>query len=194
MSSRILVEEVLGKPRTDRLWTANAYRLLPITPQSLDIGGVFPALLYSFRWGHRRGKGRFEKTFGKAASIADVTKVLLTDEPPDCHGFADETGSEILGDVLLAFCLENKNHALGQQKPLLRVYPTHYMASWIDLPKNVVDLRRVPEFLCSLLAHHEGDNLSTLHFPLAQGFISNPMLATFGRAMRIRGKHSSDMT
>ncbi|MBK1650311.1 hypothetical protein [Rhabdochromatium marinum] len=193
MSYRVLVETVLGKPRTERLWTANAYSLLPITPQSLDIGGVFPALLYAFRWGHRRGKGQFEKIFGQSATIAGVTEVLLNGETTDFCGFDGETGAAILGDLLLAFCLENKKHALGQHIPVLRVYPTHYMASWIDLPKEASNLRRVPEFLCSLLTHDDIEDLSMLHFPLAQGFISNPLLATFGRSMRIRGQHSSDV-
>lgn len=95
--------------------------------------------LYLARWGHRRGLGRFIATFGqqegraqKPPTIADVARRLA--QPESTLGsFNDEIGQSLLGDLLLAYCLENKGHALGHVQQVQRAFPAHYLSSWLDL-------------------------------------------------------------
>lgn len=181
-SHRKLVEETLTKQRSDRLWTANHYGVLPISPQPFDIGGILPAILYMFRWGERRGKGGFINRYGSKATVDDVVSVLIERED-EFAGFDDEVGKEILGDLYMAFCVENKQHKIGRKEPVQRVYATHFFSSWVDLPKDVVNLRRVPEFLVSVLSNDNGSC-----FPLAASIEENELLRIFGRYTEIRGE------
>jgi len=201
---RNIVEEVIGFPRTRTLWTANYYPALPITPQEFDIGALLPAMLYMARRGHRRGKGHFVEAFGKqtgdklsSPTIADATTGLLARPESALIGFDGEVGKAVLGDLLLAWCLENRNHAEGHSEQVQRAFPTHYLASWIDLPKNVGHLRYVPELLVSLLANQDtGEWLETGNrkgrFPVGAGYANNLLLTLFGRHMAIRGPHHAD--
>ena len=75
---KTIVEDALGPQRTRILWTANYYPALPFAPQSFEIEALLPVMLYMARFGYRRGKGNFVKTFGrdcdgkpKAPTIAD---------------------------------------------------------------------------------------------------------------------------
>lgn len=61
--ARKIVESVLGANTTAKIWTSNYLPVLPFTPQQFSVGAVLPMLLYLFRWGHRRGKGKFEERF-----------------------------------------------------------------------------------------------------------------------------------
>ncbi len=208
MSYKKLVEETLTKPRADRLWTANHYRLLPLSPQHFDMGGILPALLYMFRWGTRRGKGGFVATYGEqlaetaASATGKKAKITVTVEgivdkllqhsaaaeaeagEGEFIGFSDPISKEILGDLYLAFCLENRRHKVGRQEPVQKVYATHFFASWIDLPEKSIDLRRVPEFIVSLLADGAEQDAQ---FPLPARIEENAMLRIFGRHSEIKG-------
>jgi hypothetical protein len=202
---KTIVEETFGFQRATALWTANYYPALPITPQAYDIGALLPAMLYMARWGHRRGTGNFVKSFGpvqggkpQAPTIETVTAGLLTRTDSCMDGFDGQVGKAILGDLLLAWCLENKRHAEGHKEQVQRIYPTHYLASWVDLPDKVAHLRGVPELLISLLADQiDGEWLSTTTrkscFPVGVTHEKNDLLALFARAMTVRGPYASDL-
>lgn len=69
-------------------------------------------------------------------------------------------GKATLADLLLTYCLENKGHDLGHAKQVQRIFPTHYQASKVDLPKDITSLRGVPELLTVLLAWQDrGEHL-----------------------------------
>lgn len=205
-TARNIVEEALTKQRSDALWTANYLPVLPIAPQSFDVAALLPAMLYLARWGHRRGVGNFIKTFGeregtkhKIPTINNVTDRLSRSEDSALTGFEDETGQTMLGDLLLAYCLENKKHALGHNEQIQRVFPAHYLSSWIDIPKDAAHLRGVPELLTVLLADQKtGEWLKSgngnQRFSVGTGFNSHVLLALLGRHMIIYGQHSSSLT
>ena len=69
---------------------------------------------------------------------------MLARASGDFDGFAGDHGPAMLADLLLTYCLENKEHGLGHEEVVQRVFPTHYLASWIDLPENVANLRGSP--------------------------------------------------
>ncbi len=203
--AKTIVEEALGPQRARALWTANYLPALPIVPQSFEIGALLPAMLYMARFGHRRGRGRFVETFGKELdgsttppTIATVANGLSSRAESGFQGFDDKLGGAVLGDLLLAWCLENRNHAEGQTEQVQRIYPTHYLASWIDLPTTVAHLRGVPEFLTALLANQGGgewiEPRGKGHFPVGVSHADNRLLALFGRQMEIRGTHATDLS
>jgi len=207
-TSQEILEEILTIPTVKKLWTANYPLVLPFTLNEFSMGSVLPVVLYLFRWGHRRGKGNFEEKYcGSPKSISQntpnietvVEKLLTSDK--FFSGFNSPAGEAILGDMLLSFCLENKKHKIGRTEKIQRAFPTHYLASWIDLPKLVAtQLRFVPEMLCSLLSDQAkgeficpNDNKHT-HFSIAAGFEKNSLLSLFGTGMQIGGPRSSGLT
>jgi hypothetical protein len=206
MNVKTIVESVLTPARTKMLWTANYFVALPFTPSSFEIGGILPAMLYMARWGHRRGKGHFAATFGRrddrnkaqAPNLFEVARGLLTNPSASIEGFSDECGQAMFSDLLLTYCLENRDHSLGHLEQVQRVLPTHYMASWLDLPKDVVNLRGVPELLTALLAWQDkGEVLNSgngrTHFAVGGDFSGNILLGQFARHMVIRGPHTADL-
>lgn len=206
MNAKTIVEGVLTPARTKALWSANYFPALPFTPQDFEIGGLLPAMLYMARWGHRRGKGHFAETFGRkdekhkvqTPNLDEVTEGLLIKASLDINGFSDESGRALLSDLLLTYCLENKDHALGHQVQVKRVFPTHYMASWIDLPEIVANLRGVPELLTALLAWQDKGSVlvsggEKTYFPVGGNISENLLLAQFARHMEIRGPHAADL-
>mgnify|MGYP000359709397 CR=1 FL=1 len=60
-------DAVLGRGMTRDIWSASYDKVLPIAIQDFDLTGVLPAVFYMFRFGYRRGKGRFLDTFGSNA-------------------------------------------------------------------------------------------------------------------------------
>lgn len=200
-TARNIVEEALTKQRTDFLWTANYLPVLPMTPQDFDIGSLLPAMLYMARWGHRRGKGKFIETFGKREgniytlpTVNDVAECLIQSNS-SLSGFDNETSQAMLGDLLLAYCLENIRRTLGRTEQIKRVFPTHYLASWLDLPKDSGHWRGVPELLTTLLNQQEtGEWLESCNgkslFSIGSGFKNNELLIIFGRCMSIDGRFS----
>jgi hypothetical protein len=200
MNAKTIVENVLTPTRTRALWTANYFPALPFTPQHFEVGSLLPAMLYMARWGHRRGKGHFVEAFGgqdaqgkvQPPRLVDVANGLLTRAGNDFDGFADDLGPAMLADLLLSYCLENKQHELGHNEVVQRAFPTHYLASWVDLPETVAHLRGVPELLTTLLAWQDrGEVLvpetGRSRFPVGVGFAENHLLKQFARHMLVHG-------
>jgi hypothetical protein len=182
---------------TREIWTGNYEKVLPVTTQDFDLGAVLPAVFYMFRFGYRRGKGKFLETFGgetgtpqdrrRAATIERIAERMVRVD--SLQGFNGEVERTILGDLLLCFCLENRNRALGRKEQVQRVAPAHYMASWIDLPQKISDLRFVPEMMVALLADQKGDLLEQSGegekswFAVGRGFEENVLLQAFNPGM-----------
>jgi len=202
---RAVVDEVLGRGMTREIWTANYEKVLPISVQDFDLTAVLPAVFYMFRFGYRRGKGKFLETFGAAtgtmkakkgaATIDRVSEVLA--DTGAFLGFSGETEQAILGDLLLSYCLENANRALGRKEQVLRVAPAHYMASWVDLPQPVVNLRYVPEVLVAMLADQKGEFVEKncdgdkTWFAVGRGFEDNVLLRVFHKGVIRQGEFGS---
>jgi hypothetical protein len=203
-TARAIVEGVLGPNKTREIWTGNYEKALPVTVQDFDLGAVLPAVFYMFRFGCRRGKGTFQETFGGnvaspqakpgSATIEQIAECLSKID--SFSGFdADDADvkNAILGDLLLCFCLENRHRSLGRREQVQRVAPAHYMASWVDLPNGVANLRFVPEMIVSLLANQSGDWLKQSQegertwFAVGQGFENNVLLKAFNHGMQRKG-------
>lgn len=192
-TARGIVDEVFGQGMTREIWTGNYNKVLPISIQDFDLSAVLPAMFYMFRFGSRRGRGKFLETFGVGGTVTiDRVAVALADTEW-FEGFAGPTERAILGDLLLAFCLENRKRALGRQEQVQRVAPAHYMASWVDLPNVVVNLRFVPEMIVALLANQEGDQVQQNRegdrtwFAVGRGFENNVLLKAFSQGVKQEG-------
>lgn len=204
-TARAIVDEVLGRAMTRDIWTGNYDKILPVSAQLFDLTAVLPAVFYMFRFGHRRGKGRFLETFGgdsgttrqkkQTATIDHVAATLSAADSLD--GFNNETEKAVLGDLLLSFCLENANKALGRKEPVLRVAPAHYMASWVDLPQPVVHLRYVPEMIVAMLADQaafyveKNKESDRTWFAVGRGFEDNLLLRVFHNGVVREGELGS---
>lgn len=200
-----IVESVLDIPTTKKLWSSVYTPVLPFTPQDYSMGAVLPAILFMFRWGHRRGKGTFIKTFGKVENnkvtqptIEDVANKLIQ-KHDWFEGFEEQTEKAILGDMLLTFCFENKNHSMGRTEQVQRAFPTHYFASWIDLPEKVAHLRNIPEMLVSILVEQEeGEYLKKTDrksfFNISSSFDKNIFLSLFCNSVEIKGEYLTNKT
>ncbi|UVT22059.1 MAG: hypothetical protein H8K03_09290 [Nitrospira sp.] len=201
MNAKSIVESVFSVPVAKRLWTANIDSLLPVTPQNFSVAAVLPAVLYMFRWGQRRGRGQFQKAFGSSLAkptIKDVSSVL-SKKQSDFVNFDSSVKNSILGDLLLCYLLENKKHENGHDAEIARVFPTHYMSSWIDLPYTIAHLRFVPEMLVALLAQQPDEQFvrpssSPTRFSVSRGFQDNHLLQIFGRGVSIEGQFASSQT
>jgi hypothetical protein len=202
---RAIMDEILGRHMTRELWTGNFEKALPLSIQSFDLSAILPAIFYMFRFGQRRGKGKFLETFGletgtakelrKSATIERVTSKLS--ENFRFEGFHGDVEQAILGDLLLCFCLENRKHALGRNEQIQRVAPTHYMASWLDLPERVAHLRYVPEMAVAMLANQDGEFVvqnkegDRTWFAVGRGFEDNVLLHAFHKGVKRQGELGS---
>jgi hypothetical protein len=195
-TARAIVEDVLTKGITTRIWSANCPEVFPVTFNSFDLTAVLPAVFYMCRFAVRRGRGQFLSVFGgegtkkekkTAATIQRVAEILAA--TPVFAGFNSDTEKSILGDLLLSFCLENKSHALGRDKPLARVAPAHYMSTWVDLPEHVSSLRLVPEMIVALLAGQNGEYVEQTaiddghEFGVGRGLSANLLLQMFSEGI-----------
>ena len=205
-TARAIVEEVLSRSMARNIWAGNYHKALPFSMGYFDLPAVLPAVFYMFRFAHRRGGGKFLETFGstegthkqrrQAATIERMAD-KLTEKSDKFVGFEGEVEKAILGDLLLCFCLENANHALGREKQVQRVAPAHYLASWVDLPSSVANLRRVPEIIVAMLANQEGEyvqqnrNGDRARFPVGRDFEDNILLRAFHKGVVRRGQLDS---
>lgn len=206
-SARRLVEEVLSRDMTRAVWTGNFDKVLPFAVQRFELSAILPAVFYMFRFGHRRGKGKFLDIFAaktetstrrrQSATIDRVSEQLA--RSPVLEGFDGEVQRAVLGDLLLCFCLENVKQSLGRDKQIQRVMPAHYMASWVDLPVSISDLRSVPEMIVALLADQKGDQVKAngdgdrTHFAVGRGYEDNVLLRAFSQGVVRRGNVLSDL-
>lgn len=200
MSARDIVEEVFTEPLAELIWTANTLVVLPLTPQNFAVGSVLPAAFYMCRRGCRRGKGQFQHTFSPSdkmrASIRWVAGKLSQDKT-SFTGFESEVEKDILGDLLLCDALENKKHNEGHQEEIQRAFPVHFLASWLDLPPAVANLRFVPEMLVCLLANQsEGQKVQpgsgSGPFLVGMSPEKNLLFQIFGRGM-VFGDNPADL-
>jgi hypothetical protein len=190
---------------TREIWTGNYERALPVSIQDFDLSAVLPAVFYMFRFGQRRGKGKFVETFGaetgtekqrrQGATIERVAAKLADED--SFEGFSGETERAILGDLLLCFSLENAKRALGRKEQVQRVSPAHYMSSWVGLPAAVANLRFVPEMIVAMLADQKGDYIQQNQdgdrtwFTVGRGFEDNVLLRAFYQGVVHRGELGS---
>lgn len=197
-SARAIVQQVLPRKMADEIWSARYDKALPISLASFEISAVLPAVFYMFRFGQRRGKGKFLETFApqggsdrerrRAATVDRVAGKLAARE--DIADFDGDVARAILGDLLLGFSLENIRHEVGRDKQIQRVAPTHYMASWIDLPESVAHLRFVPEMIVAMLADQKGRHVepdNRTRFPVVTGHEENLLLRAFNRGVTQSG-------
>src|ERR1035438_1700876 len=99
--------------------------------------------------------------------------------------------------LLLSFCLENAKLALGRKEQVQRVAPAHYMASWVDLPEKISDLRFAPEMIVAMLANQEGEHIqrndekTRTWFAVGRGFENNVLLKAFHPGVTREGELGS---
>lgn len=196
MSQRQAFINALGKDMTDLLWTANTLQVYPATLQQFSVGSLLPAVIYMFRRGFRRGQGRFTHQFSPSEKMRPNIWCVAghLSQLVQFEGFDSETTKEILGDLLLADALENKNGNEGHSSEIIRAFPAHYYSSWLDLPERVSHLRFVPEMLVALLADQQGvknigisDNED---FTVGKNPERNPLLRVFEKGV-IYGKNAA---
>src|SRR5258706_14241149 len=99
--TRRIVESVLTEHMTSQIWTSTYAPVFPFVPQDFSVGAILPMMLYLFRWGHRRGRGRFAEIYGEkggAPTIQSTVNKLVTD--PGIVGFESDVSKAILGDFL----------------------------------------------------------------------------------------------
>ncbi len=200
-SARSIVQNVLPRQMADEIWSARYDKALPISFNAFELSAVLPAVFYMFRFGWRRGRGRFLKVFApeggtpqqqrRAATVERVAKTLANSL--NFNGFDGAVEQAVLGDLLLCFCLENSRHVLGRDKQIQRVGPAHYMASWIDLPVSVTHLRYVPEMIVAMLANQDGDYIERddsgrrTWFAVGKEYDENLLLRAFSRGIERKG-------
>jgi hypothetical protein len=191
--SKKIASDVLTNARIASVWTGSYMTAMPFILADFKVGAVLPTVFYMFRWGHRRGRGAFKSTFspgdGRRPTVDSVVDGLAA--LTDIRGAETTLSRSVLGDLLLAYCVENRRRAEGRGEQVQRVFPTHYMSSWIDLPDTVADLRRVPEMLLATLVNQDdGDELITTggnrRLPLHCAIQDNELLALFGAGMSVR--------
>lgn len=205
ITPRSIVDEVFGRGMTREIWTGNYNKVLPVSVQDFELSAVLPAVFYMFRFAQRRGKGRFVGVYGGTKGTPRQRRRTATMErianklgaTPTFEGFDDDAGQAILGDLLLCFTLENVKHALGRREQVQRVAPAHYMASWVDLPESIADLRYVPEMIVAVLADQKGDHVQQSRegertwFAVGAGCEENVLLKAFHQGVTRRGEMSS---
>ena len=204
---RKLVEEMLSRDMTREIWSGNYAKVLPFSILDFELPAILPAIFYMFRFGQRRGAGKFLETFGssegtprqrrRSATIERISEKLACTE--EFEGFDGETEQAILGDLLLCFCLENVKHSLGREEQIQRVTPVHYMSAWIDLPQNVTNLRHVPEMIAAILADQKGEHVepgkdgSRTRFPVGKDYEDNVLIRAFSQGVVRYGEILEDL-
>ena len=200
-SAREIVQEELPPRMAKEIWSSQYDKVLPVSFDAFELSAILPAVFYMFRFGQRRGSGNFLKTFAPdgldrrqrrlSATVERVAEKLAARE--DILNFDDEVERAILGDLLLGYCVENKQRSLGRDKQIQRVAPTHFMASWIDLPYSVAYLRFVPEMIVAMLAGQKGEFVNPnksgdrAWFPVAANHDENLLLRAFSKGVSREG-------
>ena len=207
-ADREIVENALSPDLVKEIWTGSYDKVLPVTIQEFEISAILPAVFYMFRFGHRRGVGNFLATYGPPSGTPAQKRRQTTvervagrlAETDGLAGFDRGVERAILGDLLLCFCLENVRHRLGRDQQVQRVAPTHYLASWIDLPYSVAHLRFAPEMIVAMLANRRtgdyvmpSDETDRTHFPVVNQHEENPLLRAFGQGVTRRGALLGDL-
>jgi hypothetical protein len=196
--TRQVVESVLGSHMTAQIWTSTYQPVFPFVPQDFSVGAILPMMLYLFRWGNRRGKGKFAEAYGAGASPTISTTVAKLVEDPSIEGFDSDTGRAILGDFLLTSILENRRHSESHDEQVQRCFANHYFASWIDLPSASANLRGVPEMITALLSNQrDGETVEPFaergRYRVGARVQDNDLLASLAPGTETTGTLKSDL-
>ncbi len=196
--TRQVIESVLGSQMTSQIWTSTYPPVFPFTPQDFSVGAILPMMLYLFRWGNRRGKGKFAEAYGAGAPPTISTTVARLVDDPGIAGFASVTGRVILGDFLLTFILENRRHSESHHEQVQRCFANHYFASWIDLPSSSANLRGVPEMITALLSNQrDGETVEPFaergRYRVGARVQDNDLLASLAPGTETTGPLKSDL-
>ena len=200
-SVRSVVDDVLSRAMTREVWSGDYHKALPVTVHDYELSAVLPAVFYMFRFGQRRGAGKFLETFGssegtdaqrrRSATVERIAEKLASSR--GVATFDSPEGKAILGDLLLCFCLENAKHSQGRDQQVQRIGPAHYMASWVDLPQHVANLRYIPEMIVATLADQDGEYVKVndegdkTWFAVGRGHEDNVLLRAFSQGVARRG-------
>lgn len=193
-----VVEDALGGHMASQIWTTNYQPVFPFTPQDFSVGALLPMVLYLFRWGHRRGKGRFAEAFGGGGPPTIRSVVARLAQEPTLRGFGSDTAKAILGDFLLTSTLENRRKSELHDEQVQRCFANHYLASWIDLPISAANLRGVPEMITALLSdQREGAHVEPFagsgRYPVGTRVEENALLEALGPGIVTSGARKSDL-
>jgi len=196
--TREVVESVLGSQMTAQIWTSTYSPVFPFTPQDFSVGALLPMILYLFRWGHRRGKGRFAETYGAGGAPTINSTVAKLVKDSSIEGFDTETGRAILGDFLLTSILENRRHSESRDEQVQRCFANHYFASWIDLPVHAANLRGVPEMITALVSNQrEGETIEPFaergRYRVGARIQDNDLLSALAPGTETAGALKSDL-
>ena len=200
-SVRSVVDDVLSRAMTREVWSGDYHKALPVTLAAYELSAVLPAVFYMFRFGERRGAGKFLETFGssegtpaqrrQSATVERIAEKLASSR--GFAGFDSPEGNAILGDLLLCFCLENAKHSQGRDQQVQRIGPAHFLASWVDLPQQVAHLRYIPEMIVATLADQDGELVNVndegdkTWFAVGRGYEDNVLLRAFSQGVSRRG-------
>ena len=196
--TRQVVESVLGSQMTAQIWTSTYPPVFPFVPQDFSVGAILPMMLYLFRWGNRRGKGKFAEAYGAGAPPTISTTVARLVEDPSIEGFDSGIGRAILGDFLLTSILENRRHSESRDEQVQRCFANHYFASWIDLPSSSANLRGVPEMVTALLSNQrDGETVEPFaergRYRVGARVQDNDLLASLAPGTETTGPLKSDL-
>ncbi|MDA8205677.1 MAG: hypothetical protein M0Z36_06385, partial [Thermaerobacter sp.] len=186
IGNRAILEDVLSRAMVRELWTAHYDPVFPMQPGDFSVGTLLPALLFLMRRGEARGRGRFVETYGKGErrATADGVAERLSWRPDVVVHV--EAGAAILGDVILAHCLEAVNHSASRQSPIDRAYPSHYFSSWLDLSQAYAHMRYVPDALATILGRPDSARDAMMPSPFSVGSVrDNLLLKTFATAVEV---------
>jgi hypothetical protein len=197
-NNREIVRDAVNAVFAHEAWTVLYEHALPMTPQNFELSSVLPAVMYMTRYGKRRGAGEVHAKFADPGATVTIRRIadVLSRETDVFTGFDSPAGQAILGDLLLTWCLENTNQAEGQEAKVARVFPTHFFASWVDLPGNISDLRGVPELITAALASQQrGEAVRAVPqgqspsagFPVGVTPRDNPLLRVLASAVETTG-------
>ena len=201
---RAIAEGVFPPSDFKKIWTSNYEKVIPITCQDFALSAILPAVFYMFRFGYRRGSGKFLKTFSveegsekqrrQEATIERISKILANKD--SIRNFSSDVEEAILSDLLLCYCLENVHYKPGRKEQVQRVAPAHYMSSWVDLPDRVSHLRFVPEMIVAMLVNQKSGDFIEISsnnrtfFPIGSidGHKNNLLLRAFNQGIQLDGK------
>jgi len=190
--SRDIVKKALNERMVSELWSSSYLPALPFQIQDFRLGAVLTGVFYLLRWGHRRGKGTFRERFGidDRRPTASSVAAKLASDANRFQNWDSETAQAILSDLLLAYVFDTKGRAAGRDVELQRIFPTHYLASWVDLPEAFANLRAVPEAIVALLANNGTGKEVTpegcdARFPVGQGIAGNLLLELFDTGVTV---------
>ena len=92
-SVRSVVDDVLSRAMTREVWSGDYHKALPVTVHDYELSAVLPAVFYMFRFGQRRGAGKFLETFGssegtdaqrrRSATVERIAEKLASSRAPD---------------------------------------------------------------------------------------------------------------